>query len=230
MFVINRKESYMEIIQQVELFYSRTLEKYDNLFHFHDNYEVYIFLSGDVDFFIEQSCYSLTRGHLIVLNDKEIHRACYYGKFPCERQVLHVAPQVVRSLSGNQSNLLQCFQSRKSGTNNIVLLSEQQLDELTDTTEKLKNIMEVTQYGSDVLFNAYLAIFLTQINNVFRENQKVKSIPPNSLVSNILEFVNLSLGSDLSLETIAKHFSIDATICVICSKHKQALLYINTYC
>ena len=199
----------METERQIEIMHSYNLEASDNAFHFHDHYEVYIFLRGDVDIFVEQSCYPMQRGHLVVFNDKEIHRACYHGKEPYERRILHVSPKIVQSLSSDKSNLLQCFQNRKFGTNNAVLLSEEQLSEVMDITEKLKDVIKTSQYGDDILLNAYVSIFLTNVNKVFLENQSVIPKCSHGLIFDILVFIDSSLNADLSLETIAKHFSID---------------------
>lgn len=207
--MINRKEYYMEMIEPIGLTHTCSTKASDNPFHFHDNYEIYIFLSGDVDCFVEQSCYRLERGHLIVFNDREIHRVCYHGTLPYERRILHINPRIIQSLSTDKSNLLNCFQNRKFGTNNVVLLSEPSLNEIMDILEKLKDTIDSSSYGSDVLSNAYLSIFLTLINKAFYENHEIHPTRSHSLISDILSFVDLSLNSDLSLETVAKHFSID---------------------
>ena len=42
-------------------------------FHIHNNYEIYIFLQGHVNYFVEQSCYQLKRGDILIFNNQEIH-------------------------------------------------------------------------------------------------------------------------------------------------------------
>ena len=209
---MDRKEYYMEMTEPIGLVYNCITKASNNPFHFHDNYEIYIFLSGDVDCFIEQSCYRLERGHLIVFNDREIHRVCYYGELPYERRVLHISPKIIQSLSTDKSNLLNCFENRKLGANNIVLLQEQLLNEILDMFEKLKYITSSSPYGSDVLSNAYLSILLALINKAFHENHDIAPISAtrsHNLIPDILSFIDSSIGQNLSLQMIARHFSID---------------------
>ena len=78
---------YMELNESIVLMDKRTEGPGDARFHFHEDYEIFLFLEGDVDLYIEQSVHHMQRGHLAVFNDREIHRACHYGKIPFHRIV-----------------------------------------------------------------------------------------------------------------------------------------------
>jgi len=47
--------------------------------HIHDFYEIYINLSGDVSFLVEDNLYSISRGDIIVTAPNEIHRCIYHS-------------------------------------------------------------------------------------------------------------------------------------------------------
>ena len=85
---------YMELNESIVLMDKRTEGPGDARFHFHEDYEIFLFLEGDVDLYIEQSVHHMQRGHLAVFNDREIHRACHYGKIPFHRIAIHFHPRL----------------------------------------------------------------------------------------------------------------------------------------
>lgn len=62
---------YMELNESIVLMDKRTEGPGDARFHFHEDYEIFLFLEGDVDLYIEQSVHHMQRGHLAVFNDRE---------------------------------------------------------------------------------------------------------------------------------------------------------------
>ena len=61
---------YMELNESIVLMDKRTEGPGDARFHFHEDYEIFLFLEGDVDLYIEQSVHHMQRGHLAVFNDR----------------------------------------------------------------------------------------------------------------------------------------------------------------
>ena len=47
--------------------------------HIHDFYEIYINISGDVSFLVEDTLYSIKRGDMIITAPNEIHRCIYHS-------------------------------------------------------------------------------------------------------------------------------------------------------
>lgn len=54
---------YMELNESIVLMDKRTEGPGDARFHFHEDYEIFLFLEGDVDLYIEQSVHHMQRGH-----------------------------------------------------------------------------------------------------------------------------------------------------------------------
>lgn len=142
---------YMELNESIVLMDKRTEGPGDARFHFHEDYEIFLFLEGDVDLYIEQSVHHMQRGHLAVFNDREIHRACHYGKIPFHRIAIHFHPRLVHGMCTPATNLLGCFQNHRPGKDNVILLSEEQTETLLCMNEKLRQASQSEKYGSDVL-------------------------------------------------------------------------------
>lgn len=178
-------------------------------FHVHDDYEIYLFLSGDVEYYLENHCHAMKRGHLAVTNDKEIHRVHYLGKQPYERYVVHFNPRLVQSLSTANTNLLSCFHNHLPSENNIVQVSEEQLPYLIHLYETLFVLSKSDKYGDDIMATVYLAQLLVEVNRIFIENKSIFPSPVSNFIGSILTYIDDNLSSDLTLEKVAHHFSID---------------------
>jgi len=223
---MNRKNYYQNIKEPIEILHYFTTETIDNPFHFHDNYEVNIFLSGDADIYVEQSCYHLKRGHLFIFNDKEIHKCTHYGKEPYDRLIIHFNPGLAYGLSVDKMNLLSCFQNREIGTNNAVLLTESQIRELCDIFGKFEYYYKAASYGREVLMQAYLSILLVFVNKAFAENENIQPLTSQNSILSILSYINENLCKEMTLDSIAKDFSIDRYyLCHLFKKQTGTTLY-----
>lgn len=60
----NSDEFFLELKDSVSIMDLYTEEPCDAHFHFHEDYEIYLFQGGDVDLYIEQSFHHMLRGHL----------------------------------------------------------------------------------------------------------------------------------------------------------------------
>lgn len=181
----------------------------DASFHFHADYEIFLFLGGDVDFYTEYAVCHLKRGHLIVCNDRELHRACHYGKVPYERIAIHFDHHLVEGLSTARTNLLGCFHVPKSETNLAVLLTEEQIKTVLFLGHRLQELSACDQFGSDVLTLSYLSELLVFVNARFLQMQPSGALAYHGLIAEVIAYIDKHLTSELSLETIACAFSID---------------------
>lgn len=78
-------------------------------FSFHENYEIYLLLEGEIAYYVEQSRCPMKPGDLILFTDQEIHKAVNLKNTPYTRMVIHVDPLYVWKFCTPQTNLLRCF-------------------------------------------------------------------------------------------------------------------------
>lgn len=66
-----------------EIFYEKRYTAVDDVTHdeehIHDFYEIYVNLSGDVSFLVEDTLYPISRGSVIVTRPNEIHKCIYHS-------------------------------------------------------------------------------------------------------------------------------------------------------
>ena len=203
-----QNEYYHDINESLRVEYRTTTQAVDAQFHFHDDYEIYLFLSGDVDFYTEHALYRMKRGHLVVCSDRELHRACHYGAQPYERMAVHFNHRLVEGLSTAQTNLMGCFRNHLPGVDNAILLDEEQIEEILALGLKLQSLTNAPRFGSDVLIPSCLSELLVLVNRLFLQHQPTGVTPYQEVVNQVIEYVESHLTSELTVEKIAEQFAI----------------------
>lgn len=180
-------------------------------YHLHDSYEVYLFLGGNVDFYVEHNCYRLKRGNLMVLNQKEVHRYVVHDHTPYERISTHFNPMPVRNACTAQSNLLSCFENRQNGRDNITLLDEDSLEKYLNLADKLHTSMKSDCFGSDILSSSYLLQLLILVNTAFHNSTYLPDNTIPELSYQVMGYIDQNLKERFTLEDLAGHFYLNCS-------------------
>ena len=74
--------------------------------HIHsDQYEIYVFLRGDIDYFAGNIRKHLVRGDALIVSPNELHRPYLIKETAYERVIIHVNQDVIKKLSTAVSNI-----------------------------------------------------------------------------------------------------------------------------
>lgn len=179
-------------------------------FHLHDRYEIYFFVSGKVNYFVEKNIYPLKEGDLLVMNSREIHKPTLTDCSPYERFTIHFSPWIISNFNSTDFNLLECFENRKSGENNKIELSADQKKELLELFSKIEKVSADKADSYGVLSVCYLAEILVLLNTAYSGDNSFKnhlSVPDR--LSPILDYIDQNLDSDLSLDALEARFYIN---------------------
>ncbi len=180
-------------------------------YHLHERYEIYFFISGGVNYFIEKKMYPLKYGDLLVMNSSEVHRPYFVSDDTYERMVIHFEPMIARALSSPNFNLLNCFENRPKGEQNRIALGKNQIDEVLRLFYKLESIAQNPLPGTEILKLAYFTELLVLINRAFSNDApKAEEYPAMpEAISPIFDFIEENLDGDLSLKVLERHFYIN---------------------
>lgn len=91
--------------------------------HIHDECEIYINLSGDVSFVVENRIYPIEKGNVIITRPHEYHH-CVYNSMAVHRHFW-----ILFGADGNET-LFDLFYERILGENNLIVLSEKQFEDV----------------------------------------------------------------------------------------------------
>lgn len=180
-------------------------------FHLHDNYEIYFFISGNINYFIEKNVYSLKYGDLLIMNTHEIHRPSDQGCMPYERIVLNFDPKLAKSLSSPDFDLTNCFVNRKIGEHNRFNLNENQISDINSILKNIEISYTNSELGCNILVLVYFTELLVYLNKVFMNSNNLqiehKSMPDKLIP--ILQYIEDNIDKDLSLDVLEHSFYIN---------------------
>lgn len=196
--------------QPFELFaYHDTKPTLDHsVFHFHNNYEILLYLKGSLEMYIEQSRYLPLPGTLFVISTEEVHKGTLLDSKEYDRYVIHVSASVIQPLLGYDVDLLACFHGHEPGKQNAVVLNEEEIAQFCEIFKKLRHILDTEPYGKEVLKITWVAQLMTMVNGAF-SHSIMAAKPVSNLASGIMDYVENHLSEPLSLESIAAALFMD---------------------
>lgn len=175
--------------------------------HSHDYYELYLFLSGDVTYQIEDKHYKLAKGDLLLIYPNQLHLPIFGdNSIEYERLLVCIKPGLVDALSSPQTNFKDCF------TNNQILkCSIEQFNIIRQLFNLLLEDREDTDFGSDILYKANILKLLTTIYR-YQSTKLAKPIPKNIqadlFIQSVMNYIHEHLEDDLKLDDLEKQFFI----------------------
>lgn len=177
-------------------------------YHRHNGYEMYLFLNGNVRFYIEDHCYELKRGDLVLLNAKEMHRAFCVDKLDYERISIYISESYINKLSTTNTDLSFCFNMRNIGENNVIRLSVDSCNEFIRLTDCLIKAENDKKFGNDVLIRSYAEQLLILANNAYIEfnldsGRIINNVMPD-IIKKVMNYIEENLQEKISLEDISK--------------------------
>lgn len=162
--------------------------------HIHEECEIYINLSGDVSFVVEDSIYPILPGSIIITRPFEYHHCVYHSNKP------HKHFWILFSASGNEY-LLDAFYNRKVGENNLLMLPP-------DRTKELISVCtEMAENGGSEL-EKYCRFFklMSLLHNADTPNYSA-SVYPDDVVD-AMKYINDNLSNSLTVSEISQRVSV----------------------
>lgn len=177
--------------------------------HHHDFYECYLFISGDVTYIIEGKTYSLLPGDIILINSKELHQAIINDKeVPYERIVLWLDQEFLNSLSTETTDLKKCFEDENR--ENVLRAHVESQQTVKTILGKLLSLEEYSGMGPELLYRVYIVELLITLHNILFFHHKNINIliEKNSLIDEIIQYINYHLDEEIKIDDLANHFFI----------------------
>lgn len=178
-------------------------------FHIHDHYEIFLFLGGSVNGFVDQYSYPLQRGNVLLFNNHEIHKIINLSPEPYERLTIHFKAPLIFPFCTATTNLLACFQNRQPGEHNLAHMDEPLLTEYMTLASLLIAALESEQYGSEVLALTYLIQVLVIVNELYSRTRSAVPSIISSHIQSAMSYIDNHLHLNLSLEHIAGELNVD---------------------
>ena len=178
--------------------------------HHHDFYEVYFFLSGNVQYNIESRSYLLTPGDVLLISPMELHQPMFGAEHrEYERIVLWIDKQFLEGFSLQGQELTTCFDTTVPGHTNLLRPEGVARQYLTFLLENLLAEVASEDPYSEMAALSLLAQVLVALNRLAKQSvgEENKS-GPDATVYSVLGYINEHYSEDLSLDYLANKFFI----------------------
>ena len=178
--------------------------------HHHDFYEVYFFLSGNVQYNIESRSYLLTPGDVLLISPMELHQPMFGAEHrEYERIVLWIDKQFLEGFSLQGQELTTCFDTTVPGHTNLLRPEGVARQYLTFLLENLLAEVASEDPYSEMAALSLLAQVLVALNRLAKQSvgEENKS-GPDATVYSVLGYINEHYSEDLSLDCLANKFFI----------------------
>lgn len=179
--------------------------------HHHDFFEIYFLIAGDVTYFIDSKIVHVMPGDLLLISPRELHQVCIRPEMSAyERYVLWVDPEVIRSLSSPESDLLRGLDSASPCFGNQLRLTPEDRTRVQGLLEMLDREADSLDYGADLLRESLLTQLLVTINRLSsRQGSWMdEDSHTNRAVAQVIRYVNLHYSEPLSLDMLAERFYV----------------------
>ncbi len=179
--------------------------------HHHDFYEVYFFLSGNVQYNIESRSYLLSPGDILLISPMELHQPMFGGEQRSyERIVLWINKRFLEGLCLPGQDLTACFDTTQPGHTNLLSTEGMKRQMVTFQLEQLIDTAENDEPYSEIYAMSYLVQVLVQLNRLYQQagrSENVKEVK-DTVMYHILAYINEHYSEDLSLDYLANKFFI----------------------
>lgn len=188
-----------------EVFHYLDLESRHLEAHFHDFYEVFYFIGGDVDYWIDGSLYALKPGDILLIRPTELHKPVPRDVTSAnyERIVLWLEKSYLENLEGGM--FTTCF--ALTADTKILRPSHAVRGQIQPLFEQLVTEYYGDAFGSKSCVYGILLQFLTHINRIALSGKATGESTP-TFVTDILTYINTHYCEPLTLDDLASHFFV----------------------
>ena len=170
--------------------------------HLHSTFEIFFFISGDVEYIVEGTKYNLQKNDILLIRPSESHMPYIKKNVRYERYVLNFPESLLKD-ADPEGRLLRVFTNRPLGQAN--LYSATQLRGL-DIESLLRNICyrDEDNYEKNLRILTSALLILDALSSV--RKKRISPTQSSSRENQIVNYVNAHLFDRITTNTLAQHF------------------------
>ena len=194
-----------------EIFHYQDRSPTDVDVHHHDFYEIYFFLSGNVEYRVEGRSYLPQPGDLILVNPTELHQLITVSEDAAyERMVLWIDKGYLERFSSAELSLTQCFDNTLPAHSNLLRLTPTQHADIRIRFSDLIREHYSLDFGSELCAQSILLQLLVELNRLSAGARHKSDLQgeTSTLVSRVMAYISDHYNEELSLEGLAQRFYV----------------------
>ncbi len=169
--------------------------------HYHNFYEIYFFIGGNVDYWIDGRVYHLHSGDILLIQPTQLHKPVPKGGIDrYERMVLWIDQDY---LAGLQDGVFTaCFQQE------LLRLPPESSAKLFGLAYEMNREYYTEEFGGKVCAYSLLLQLLAQTVRCFSKQDVDERSSTPTRISEILAYINEHYHENLCLDSLASHFFV----------------------
>lgn len=189
-----------------EVFHNYDEHRRDVDLHHHDFYEIYYFISGDVEYRVEGKSYILQPGDLLLISPGIFHQPVVTPGTAYERIVLWIDRSYLTQFLSHGTDLSVCFSADGAS---LLHPSSYQRTALAMLLEQLCKEFHSNKYGSSLLCHGLLLQILIQINRMApHTSSQEETTEAPELISQVLAYIAAHYSEKITLQELADRFYV----------------------
>lgn len=174
--------------------------------HHHDFFEIYYFISGDVEYRVEGKSYILQTGDLLLISPGVFHQPVVTPGTAYERIVLWIDRSYLMQFLTYGADLSMCFDA--SGAT-LLHPSSYQRTSIAMLLEQLCKESHSTKYGSSLFCHGLFLQVMIQINRMApHASSREDPAEEPELISQVLAYISDHYKEKLTLQELADRFYV----------------------
>lgn len=184
-------------------------EKYE--YHYHDFYKIIVFISGKVTYLVEGNAYELKPWDILLVTNRDIHKAVIDTGEPYERIVLWFNPGFLEKSGSPGDGLLKCFDVSSKERRHLLRPAPEALIAVKGWLLELEKAFrsKSKSFGTDTEKSSLFLLFIVQLNRAFLHAENASGVYAaqyDETINRIISHIGDHLGGDLSIESISDRF------------------------
>ena len=177
------------------------------VYHFHNNYEVYYFLSGDADYLVEGREYHLKKHSLLLLAPNVLHGVRVNSNEEYRRCTMYFD---IGDLSPERvSRLLSAFPTHPRNPEQVIFYENLEEYNFEVFFKMLAELEEASEENRAFYRPIYLEAFLARIHTMQKEKfPSMGELNGSVIIQNILKYLNENVAEKVTLDDLAERFHI----------------------
>ena len=176
-------------------------QKKDFNLHIHDNCEIFLFLHGNADYFVEGTVYPLHKGDIIINRHSEAHHLILYSDAEYERKCINFPISIISDLDTDK-RIYNMFYNRPIGKYNH-FSSKHFPERMWDYF--ISKICETNTQERKLI---YLYALLDEMAEDFKTVKSTSKNIKNNKTADIIQYIDNHLFENISILTICERFYI----------------------
>lgn len=177
--------------------------------HYHDFYEIFCFIDGNVDYWVDGRLYHLQPGDIFLIHPTELHKPIPRAETEqYERIVLWIDKTFLSGIDGGI--LERCFDTTLPTYRKVLRLVPHERNTVLALAQTLAEEFNNDAFGSAACTYGLLLQFMTQINRIAlaRSTDSNEPYSTSTFVSDVLAYIQKHYQEPLSLDSLATHFFV----------------------